>query len=54
MIDLIQKLLFGHVHHWVERSSHSVIGSDSRFAEKIVVVSRCSICGRMKNNYITG
>lgn len=49
MIRLLQFLIFGHAHKWVEDSRNEIRRGKEGFVIGVFVTCRCETCGRPKS-----
>ena len=51
MIELLQRLFIGHVHHW-KPFKQTIVQDPGDVPEGIIITLQCEVCGKMKNHRI--
>lgn len=52
MIELLQRLFIGHVHHWEVVSRIEAWDQGGDRPKKLIWTQQCSICGKLHNHQI--
>lgn len=52
MIELLQRLIIGHLHKWIREETVGVVSSDGDALAGKIIIMQCDVCGKLKNHKV--